>query len=158
MPRLSFAGPLWVLPVMMGCLGLAFFVLEILMPRVWGFDPAVSPGWQVALHHLTLGIVFPAGFAVTWFSPVVSSLLTSRLVRALMLMAAPAVPALVFLVGWMRLGGWPGGFRDPVFAVLLGLSAGLLVCVWAVPVMAAMFGRALRGSGPGRCSDGANAA
>ena len=64
MVRLSSAGPLLPLLLMMVCLGGAFIVLEVLLPRVWGYDLAVSPWWQVSLHHLTLGVVFPAGFAV----------------------------------------------------------------------------------------------
>ena len=94
-----------VLPVVAAVIALAS-----LLVFVWSFDPAISPIWQLALHHLMLVLFLSTTFVLA-AQP--RSYLGEGFRRA-MLVLAIGLPAVVFSASWVMNGAYEG-VRDERF-------------------------------------------
>ena len=111
-----------VLPVVAAVIALAS-----LLVFVWSFDPAISPIWQVALHHLMLALFLSTTFVLV-AQP--RSCLGEGFRRA-MLVLAIGLPAVVFSVSWVMNGAYEG-VRDERFFGIVMVSAMSFMFLWGV--------------------------
>ena len=119
----------------------AVIALASLLVFVWNFDSAISPIWQVALHHLMLVL-----FLFTTFVLVAQprSCLGEGFRRA-MLVLAVGMPAVVFSASWVMNGAYEG-VRDERFFGIVIVSAMSFVFLWGVSALVRVtfvFGRYL---------------
>ena len=96
----------------------AVIALASLLVFVWSFDPATSPIWQVALHHLMLALFMFTTFVLA-AQP--RSFLGEGFRRA-MLVSAIGLPVVVFSASWVMNGAYEG-VRDERFFSMVMVSA-----------------------------------
>ena len=108
----------------------AVIALASLLVFVWSFDSAISPIWQVALHHLMLALFMFTTFVLA-AQP--RSYLGEGFRRA-MLVLAIGLPAVVFSVSWVMNGAYEG-VRDERFFGVVMVSAMSFVFLWGVSAL-----------------------
>ena len=119
----------------------AVIALASLLVFVWSFDPATSPIWQVALHHLMLALFLSTTFVLA-AQP--RSFLGEGFRRA-MLVSAIGLPVVVFSASWVMNGAYEG-VRDERFFGIVIVSAMSFVFLWGVSALVRVvfvFGRYL---------------
>ena len=119
----------------------AVIALASLLVFVWSFDSAISPIWQVALHHLMLALFL---FTTLVLAAQPRSYLGEGFRRA-MLVSAIGLPVVVFSASWVMNGAYEG-VRDERFFSLVMVSATSFMLLWGVAAFVRVvfvFGREL---------------
>ena len=119
----------------------AVIALASLLVFVWSFDSAISPIWQVALHHLMLALFL---FTTLVLAAQPRSYLGEGFRRA-MLVLAIGLPVVVFSASWVMNGAYEG-VRDERFFSLVMVSATSFMLLWGVAAFVRVvfvFGREL---------------
>ena len=93
----------------------AVIALASLLVFVWSFDPAISPIWQVALHHLMLALFMSTTFVLA-AQP--RSFLGEGFRRA-MLVLAIGLPVVVFSASWVMNGAYEGVRDERFFGIVI---------------------------------------
>ena len=108
----------------------AVMTLATLLVYVWRFDPASSPIWQVAVHHLMLVLFLSATFVLA----AQTRFCLGEGFRWAMLVLAILLPAVVFSVSWVMNGVYDG-VRDERFFDLAMVSAASFMFLWGPSVI-----------------------
>ena len=105
----------------------AVMTLAALLVFVWSFDPASSPTWQLALHHLMLVLFLSTTFVLA----AQPRFCLGEGFRRAMLALAVGMPAVVFSASWVMNGAYEG-VRDERFFSMVMVSATSFMLLWGV--------------------------